>query len=157
MRTQGAKGRIALSSGFCGTLDDPAHLHGTPGAATRGGDASPIQGVRNLLGAGVPAGANVFDDGHQVFVSLGYGFATDGGAGGISLPPILFMRSTLPRWPPSATPRAFAAVRAAFVRVDIIAASCSATAARMCTVRRLAWGKSTAMKSTPLSIREEMK
>src|SRR3954471_21709949 len=56
---------------------------------------------------------------------------------------------------PSLTPRALAAARAALVRWEIIAASCSATAARM--VRRLAWGKSTATKSTPLSISLEMK
>jgi hypothetical protein len=41
------------------------------------------------------------------------------------------MRSRLPRCPPSLTPRAFAAARAALVRAEIIEASCSATAARM--------------------------
>jgi hypothetical protein len=50
---------------------------------------------------------------------------------------------------------ALAAARAAFVRAEIIAASCSATAARM--VKQLAWGKSAATKSTPLSISLEMK
>src|SRR3954469_21567717 len=56
---------------------------------------------------------------------------------------------------PSLTPRALTATRAALVRWEIIAASCSATAARM--VRRLAWGKSAATKSTPLSISFEVK
>ena len=58
---------------------------------------------------------------------------------------------------PSRTPRAFAACRAAFVRAAIISRSCSATAARMCRVRRVAWGLSQATNSTPESIMVAMK
>ena len=58
-----------------------------------------------------------------------------------------------PRSPPSTTPRALAAARAAFVRSEIILASCSATAARMWTVNLFAVGKSQAVNSTPDSIR----
>jgi hypothetical protein len=62
-----------------------------------------------------------------------------------------------PRSPPSLAPRAFAAASAAFVRAEIISASCSATAARTCTVSRFACGRSTATNSTPLSIKFEIK
>jgi hypothetical protein len=53
---------------------------------------------------------------------------------------------------PSFCPRALAAASAARVRSEILRASSSATAARMCKVRRFAVGLSAAMNSTPLSI-----
>ena len=42
---------------------------------------------------------------------------------------MLAIRSTLPRWPPSIVPRAFATFKAALVLAEIIEASYSATAA----------------------------
>ena len=58
---------------------------------------------------------------------------------------------------PSLTPRALAAASAAIVRCEIISRSCSATAARMWIVSRVACGLSQATKSTPDSIKFEIK
>ena len=57
---------------------------------------------------------------------------------------------------PSRTPRTFAAWSAAFVRETIISRSCSATAARICRVSRVAWGLSQATNSTPASVMAAM-
>jgi hypothetical protein len=54
----------------------------------------------------------------------------------------------VPAWRAFAVSLAFAAASAAFVRSEIALASCSATAARMWIVRRLACEKSTASNST---------
>ena len=56
--------------------------------------------------------------------------------------------SVRPRLPPSAMPRALAACSAARVRCEIIAASCSATAAKMCSVNLVALGLSAATIAT---------
>ncbi len=75
----------------------------------------------------------------------------------VPLAAMVFMRWGLPRRPPRRFPRALAAANAAVVRAEIIVASCSATAARICTVKRFACGKSHATNSTPASMSEEMK
>src|SRR5256886_1693611 len=73
-------------------------------------------------------------------------------------------RAALPRFATSAMPglpRRFphllAAIRASLVRFEICSRSCSAMAARICTVSLLASGISTATNSTPLSISVAMK
>ena len=58
---------------------------------------------------------------------------------------------------PRRLPRALACASAALVRAEIISRSCSATAARMWMVNRVAWGLSHATKSTPDSIKLEIK
>ena len=69
----------------------------------------------------------------------------------------LFWSARMRPFAPSTRPRALAAASAALVRCEIMSRSCSATAARMCRVRRVAWGLSTAMKSALASIIWEMK
>ena len=63
--------------------------------------------------------------------------------------PFSFERSGLPNF----RPLAFAAAKAALIRSEMRRDSYSATAARICTVKRLASGMSAATKSTPLFMR----
>ena len=65
--------------------------------------------------------------------------------------------ASLSAFRPSRTPRTLAARSAALVRDAIISRSCSATAARMCRVSRVACGLSQATNSTPASIMAAMK
>src|SRR5262249_30578730 len=58
---------------------------------------------------------------------------------------------------PGRVPRALVARRTALVRSEIISRSCSATAAKMCTVSLLACGLSTATNSTPDSMSAAIK
>jgi hypothetical protein len=122
-----------------------SQLHMPPPATVSGGDLAGVQLPGDGVEARMTGRLDLPDNRQNVGRELrrlrlaGHPHALNG-SGGVSGVPSRF-------------PRALAAARAALVRSEIASRSCSATAARMWIVSLLACGLSTAMNSTPESIR----
>ena len=104
-------------------VQDPLDGNGAPLPAARGRDAAAVQPVSDLAQRRA-ARLHRQDEGKQVSRPLGGLGCLRGVALGAAVELVVQLGRSL-------TPRALAAARAALVRWEIIAASCSATAARM--------------------------
>ena len=132
----------------------PLHLRSTPLTASRGRQPAFVQACGQLSERLSACGEELSDDGREIRGACA-AFALRARA--LAVVPRSLARRVKCAGAPRTTPRRFAAASAALVRAEIASASCSATIARMPTVRRLAPGKSAATNSTPESRRARRK
>jgi hypothetical protein len=126
---------------FTGGISNFGVISGSAGIEIKTAHPVSIFDAGAILAA--PGGTAIQFAGSGNTLTLGAGYTISGTVDPSGKPPGIT---------PSRTPRALAACSAALVRAEIISRSCSATAARMWSVRRVACGLSQATNSTPASI-----